>query len=78
MEVETPVAENMDMQRDTPTKKGHTRSKHSLRNWTGFGETGVSSGGNGGQPKKWSMGYRSDCEKCRNKVPGHFSHVVTC
>ena len=22
------------------------------------------------------MGYRADCEKCRNKVPGHFNHIV--
>ena len=23
-----------------------------------------------------SMGFRSDCEKCRQKVPGHWSHVL--
>ena len=23
-----------------------------------------------------SMGYRADCEKCRSRVPGHWSHVV--
>ena len=23
-----------------------------------------------------SMGYRADCEKCRAKVPGHYSHVI--
>lgn len=22
------------------------------------------------------MGYRANCEKCRNKVPGHFNHIV--
>lgn len=54
-------------------KKGHTRSKHSLRNWGGFGSEipGV------GVKRGFSMGYRSDCEKCRMKVPGHFSHVIT-
>ncbi|KAI9799647.1 MAG: hypothetical protein M1833_003962 [Piccolia ochrophora] len=25
-----------------------------------------------------SLGYRADCEKCRAKVPGHYSHVVRC
>lgn len=24
----------------------------------------------------FSMGYRADCEKCRNKVPGHYSHIT--
>jgi hypothetical protein len=24
----------------------------------------------------FSMGYRADCEKCRLKVPGHYSHIV--
>ncbi|KAE8138742.1 hypothetical protein BDV38DRAFT_243707 [Aspergillus pseudotamarii] len=23
-----------------------------------------------------SMGYRADCEKCRCKVPGHYSHII--
>lgn len=23
-----------------------------------------------------SMGYRADCEKCKNKVPGHYSHFL--
>jgi hypothetical protein len=64
-----------ELERNTPTKKGHARSKHSLRNWDGFGGQ-VSSQGTA--PKKtFSIGYRADCEKCRNKVPGHFSHIIT-
>lgn len=63
------------MERDTPTKKGHSRSKHSLRNWTGFGMDGNINGP--GSKRTFSMGYRADCEKCRNKVPGHFSHIIT-
>ena len=23
-----------------------------------------------------SMGYRADCDKCKNKVPGHYSHFI--
>ena len=23
-----------------------------------------------------AMGYRADCEKCRHKVPGHYSHFI--
>lgn len=23
-----------------------------------------------------SMGYRADCQKCVNKVPGHFNHII--
>ncbi|KAL9119976.1 MAG: hypothetical protein Q9187_003470 [Circinaria calcarea] len=32
----------------------------------------------GGPPGKaiLSMGFRGDCEKCRQKVPGHWSHVL--
>ena len=60
-------------EKETPTKKGHQRSKHSLRQWTGFGEAN----GNGVMKRSFSMGYRADCEKCRMKVPGHFSHIIT-
>ena len=36
------------------------------------------SGGGGGETGKvvFSMGYRADCEKCRERVPGHYSHVL--
>lgn len=58
---------------ETPTKKGHQRSKHSLRQWSGFGYgTSNSAGGN---KKSLTMGYRADCEKCRLQVPGHFVHI---
>ncbi|KAL4788248.1 hypothetical protein BJX76DRAFT_201984 [Aspergillus varians] len=31
-------------------------------------------------PKKqgFSMGYRADCDKCRRRVPGHYSHIIGC
>ncbi len=63
-------------QQKTPTKKGHNRSKHSLRQWTGpsYWEHGDVSG----MKRTFSMGYRSDCETCRLRVPGHFSHIITC
>ena len=51
-------------------KKGHSRMKHSLRNWTGFSPDAAPT-------KKFSMGYRSDCEKCRDGVLGHYSHIIT-
>jgi hypothetical protein len=55
-------------------KKRHTRSKHSLRTWSDPG----SDLGYGSIKRGFSMGYRSDCEKCRMRVPGHFSHIITC
>lgn len=65
--------ERHDGSPETP-RKGHTRSKHSLRPWTGPG----GDPGEGGMMKRsFTMGYRSDCEKCRLKVPGHFSHIIT-
>ncbi|KAG9233872.1 hypothetical protein BJ875DRAFT_30981 [Amylocarpus encephaloides] len=63
-------------ERETPAKKGHTRSKHSLRTWTGSG-FGSEMNANPGMKRSFSMGYRADCEKCRMKVPGHFSHIIT-
>ncbi|KAH8770522.1 hypothetical protein BGZ57DRAFT_1005827 [Hyaloscypha finlandica] len=59
--------------KETPTKKGHQRSKHSLRNWTGLETSSPTQG----LKRSFSMGYRADCEKCRMKVPGHFSHIIT-
>ncbi|KAL2828750.1 hypothetical protein BDW59DRAFT_43606 [Aspergillus cavernicola] len=26
----------------------------------------------------FSMGYRADCDKCRRRVPGHYSHIIKC
>ncbi|KAK4946666.1 hypothetical protein LTR66_014260 [Elasticomyces elasticus] len=34
------------------------------------------SGAMQGQLRRFSMGYRDDCEKCRKRVPGHMSHFV--
>ena len=35
-------------------------------------------GGGGGECGKvvFSMGFRADCDKCRERVPGHYSHVL--
>lgn len=49
-----------------PTKTG-------TRNW-GHVSTGV--GAENGGVKRLSMGYRSDCEKCLKKVPGHYMHLL--
>ncbi|KAJ2896238.1 hypothetical protein MKZ38_005732 [Zalerion maritima] len=50
----------------SPPRKGHTRSRHTLSSWTL----------KPGMKKSFSIGYRSDCEKCRQKVPGHFNHII--
>lgn len=47
-------------------KFGHSRSKHTLNSWTL----------QPGMKKSFSIGYRSDCEKCRLKIPGHFNHII--
>ncbi|KAL2162314.1 hypothetical protein VTH06DRAFT_7227 [Thermothelomyces fergusii] len=51
----------------SPPKKGHTRSKHTLNSWTALQP---------GMTRSFSIGYRADCERCRNKVPGHFNHII--
>lgn len=30
----------------------------------------------GSKKISFSMGYRADCDKCRRKVPGHYSHII--
>ncbi|KJR87749.1 uncharacterized protein SPSK_10776 [Sporothrix schenckii 1099-18] len=51
----------------TPSpRKGHTRSRHTIVAWTQ----------QPGMKKSFSIGYRADCEKCRNRVPGHFNHII--
>lgn len=39
---------------------------------------GISSAGfpGGKQMLRYTMGYRDDCEQCKNKVPGHYGHLV--
>jgi len=29
-----------------------------------------------GQTTVFSMGFRADCEKCKMKIPGHYSHII--
>lgn len=59
---------SMDVEATTPSppRKGHSRSRHTVNNWTQ----------QPGMKKSFSIGYRSDCEKCRLKVPGHFNHII--
>lgn len=47
-------------------RRGHIRSRHTINSWTW----------QPGMKKTFSMGYRTDCEKCRLKVPGHFNHII--
>ncbi|KAK8878924.1 hypothetical protein PGQ11_000218 [Apiospora arundinis] len=48
------------------SKYGHQRSKHTLNSWTL----------QPGMKKSFSIGYRADCDKCRQKIPGHFNHII--
>lgn len=34
------------------------------------------SGALSAEKRRFAIGYRDDCEKCRNRVPGHFSHFL--
>lgn len=47
-------------------KFGHIRSKHTLNSWTQ----------QAGMKKSFSIGYRADCEKCQQRIPGHFNHII--
>lgn len=50
----------------SPSRKGHCRNTHTVNTWTW----------QPGMKRSFSIGYRSDCEKCRLKVPGHFNHII--
>ncbi|CAK7264534.1 hypothetical protein SEPCBS57363_001121 [Sporothrix epigloea] len=51
----------------TPSpRKGHTRSRHTIVAWTA----------QPGMKRAFTIGYRADCEKCVNRVPGHFNHII--
>jgi hypothetical protein len=52
---------------ESPPRRGHTRSKHTLNSWTAMQP---------GMTRTFSIGYRADCEKCRMKQPGHFNHII--
>lgn len=61
-----PTEDPEDPTTPSPNRRGHIRSRHTVNNWTW----------QPGMKKSFSIGYRSDCEKCRLKVPGHFNHIV--
>jgi hypothetical protein len=70
--------EGLDMlvESKSPLKKGHLKAKHSMRSWGADPSVSGGSGGSVGLRRGFSMGYRNDCEKCRSRVPGHFSHII--
>ncbi|KFZ02313.1 hypothetical protein V500_00309 [Pseudogymnoascus sp. VKM F-4518 (FW-2643)] len=68
----------MDIETQTPRIDGLKKyglSKLGVRN-LGHVPTGMGDG-LGSNAKKLSMGYKSDCEKCQQRVPGHYMHLVT-
>ncbi|KAG5978945.1 hypothetical protein E4U54_006997 [Claviceps lovelessii] len=70
VEIRSNIAQNSEFDAGrlspSPGRKGHQRSKHTVNSWTW----------QPGMKKSFSIGYRSDCDKCRLKVPGHFNHIV--
>ena len=57
-----------------PANAGTVNDPPRSKPWpVGRGENGVEKKGK----ITLSMGYRADCEKCKNKVPGHYSHFIT-
>lgn len=68
---------HMDIETQTPRRDGpkkYSSSKLGVRNM-GHVPTGMGDGF-GSNAKKLSMGYKSDCEKCQQRVPGHYMHLV--
>lgn len=59
-----------------PEHARHEESHAAFRRYS----PGVHTGGDlpsGGRPLlRYTMGYREDCELCRNRTPGHYNHIV--
>lgn len=55
-----------DPETPSPHRKGHQRNMHTVNTWTW----------QPGMKRSFSIGYRADCDKCRDKVPGHFNHII--
>lgn len=70
MDVEMPRTmlpdEFADPESPSPHRRGHTRNIHTVNTWTW----------QPGMKRSFSIGYRADCDKCRDKVPGHFNHII--
>mgnify|MGYP001575607558 FL=1 len=67
----------MDIETQTPRRDGLKKyggNKLGVRN-LGHVPTGMGDGF-GSHAKKLSMGYKSDCEKCQQRVPGHYMHLA--
>lgn len=61
-----PCHADADPASSAPMRRGHVRSRHTINSWTC----------QPGMKRSFTIGYRSDCEKCRLRVPGHFNHIV--
>lgn len=53
---------------------GGSISPHQDQSWSRIPEPGPSAA----PPRKvtFCMGFRADCEKCQQKIPGHYSHII--
>jgi len=54
------------------TTADRERVVHNMLQPVGLGQDNQSRAGK--LAKRFTMGYRADCEKCRLKVPGHWAH----
>ncbi|KIW32838.1 uncharacterized protein PV07_04354 [Cladophialophora immunda] len=59
----------MMMDRDEPAIQGHLPADK-------YGGNGNSSPSGRTRSARLHMGYLNDCEKCIQKVPGHYSHII--
>ncbi|RKF72564.1 hypothetical protein GcM1_247051 [Golovinomyces cichoracearum] len=56
------------------TRNGHVKAKENTRP---LDDQSCGSSESCQIKRSFSMGYRTNCDKCRLKVPGHFSHIIT-
>jgi hypothetical protein len=62
------IAEDATAGPSAPPQRGHSRYKHSLRNWSGIVPLA--------RPKRFSLGHQTDCGRCGDGMAGNFGHVV--
>lgn len=81
----SPISEDEDVPAEMPYTLSNPASPHSHHERSPWNiTTGMQTSTNkdttseetGSKKVTFFMGYRADCDKCRQKVPGHYSHII--
>lgn len=81
----SPISEDEDVSAEMPYTLSNPASPHPHNERSPWNITpgmqtstnkNTSSEETGSKKVAFFMGYRADCDKCRQKVPGHYNHII--